>query len=897
MVFGAGGCSESNPVVAPSSSDAASAGSRPAQLSREDSLSLAEIAKVLDLSEEEKAILGDLLERNLPAVKPLLAMVTGMEPRLAPYVKDGWSLFSGKLTEQYRQIKGLETPEKADLKERLAALKHLYEINLSHVAAESQVSYLLGYTDSAGKALTDLKITATDSTEAVTEVKALEKTATSFRAMATYEGSKAKRDVSHLAKWVVTQSPSGPVTQNPQFPYSLTAASHQDGMKLKASLGIDAPSTKTHEVLLRVVPAVSTSFSMRVVRVSNGNLVESLPAGVNGQLQLIATIKDSKGSIVNEFNVTDGATWKIEGGQEGKGKFLDQVKEYRSGYFAGFDVGKKVRVSAVLKGQKVLTDEVAIDPPEVSLRFYPGLRIDVSKVSELTDQITCPTRSKKRVQLWLAYPDYYGVTEKTLTGMKIHPGLHEFMSNCDLKDISKQAKFKVKDAPDDAILKDTSGGFTAHRASKSWSEVTAFWDDASGKEIATANVWVVTFEDRVLSKVSIEKSTGYYGWSSCKLTNGNLLPPFPILGPCVTPEPGSTESCENPDGSTSTFASATVVESAAVQQMTLVHHLQLFADWNDCGSKALEYNDQGLPLGVISLELIAAKEALSSNSYNDNTGVYVEGPTAALVASFGTGRGRGTLTALEGRPSFDMLGKVKAEFDFSHLCYNPDGLPNHCGDKLKGSSVLGNLLFSAAPPVINNGMVQRSHLGSIKVTFASDVEIASGAFVVRQNDGATEQQPGRIDALSVESVLVSLAVVNGRTEATLTFEGAKTTDLILLTARSKGPYKVAGNLSLTDGVWDLRIDKSKVTDRATGLSKTGEASWRGNKDIFKLFRLKADLNGDGRIGDEDSKIITDNYNSQNIGDPFIDAIDFEEDGRVGSAEVGYLKYNYNKSIF
>lgn len=112
-------------------------------LSLEDTARYEEIAKILGLNDSERAILRDLLERDHPAVQPLHKLITEMDARLAPYIRDRWILFSDHI---------VVLQQKEELNSRyIETLASLSE-------SVKQIQYLLGLVDSEGQPLTSIRI-------------------------------------------------------------------------------------------------------------------------------------------------------------------------------------------------------------------------------------------------------------------------------------------------------------------------------------------------------------------------------------------------------------------------------------------------------------------------------------------------------------------------------------------------------------------------------------------------------------------------------------------------------------------------------------------------------------------------------------------------------------------
>ncbi|MFN3190749.1 MAG: Calx-beta domain-containing protein [Aureliella sp.] len=133
--------------------------------------------------------------------------------------------------------------------------------------------------------------------------------------------------------------------------------------------------------------------------------------------------------------------------------------------------------------------------------------------------------------------------------------------------------------------------------------------------------------------------------------------------------------------------------------------------------------------------------------------------------------------------------------------------------------------------VINNGDVQRSKLKTVEVTFDSAVDIAAGAFTVEKRADTSPTDPPEG---TVGGVIVSTAVVGGKTVATLTFTPNAT--------------YVDGVGSLVDGNYQITIDPTKVTTLGTpligaGSDPTGGDLVFGDEAVDGFYRLFGDANG------------------------------------------------------
>ncbi|MBM4090879.1 MAG: DNRLRE domain-containing protein [Planctomycetes bacterium] len=172
--------------------------------------------------------------------------------------------------------------------------------------------------------------------------------------------------------------------------------------------------------------------------------------------------------------------------------------------------------------------------------------------------------------------------------------------------------------------------------------------------------------------------------------------------------------------------------------------------------------------------------------------------------------------------------------------------------------------------VINDGGIQRSKVTSINVQFNANVQIAAGAFEVKN------RTTGAIVNLNVQ--------VNG--------------SLVVLTF-ADGPSVEATDVikSLADGRYELNIDAEKVT--AHGSQLDGDGDGTGGDDyqfVDRFFRLFGDVNGDGVVGMPDFNIFRSAFGKA-IGDPLYRwELDFQGDGLIGMPDFNAFRSRFGKSV-
>ena len=149
----------------------------------------------------------------------------------------------------------------------------------------------------------------------------------------------------------------------------------------------------------------------------------------------------------------------------------------------------------------------------------------------------------------------------------------------------------------------------------------------------------------------------------------------------------------------------------------------------------------------------------------------------------------------------------------------------------------------AGPVIVDDGEVQRSMVTRLKVAFSEVVTLDAGAFDLRASGS------GPVD------VVVTTAVVGGKTEATLTFQGDG----------------IIGG-SLADGRYTLTIDHTKVRDDA------GQALAADLVD--EVFRLFGDIDGDGDVDNLDLARFGKSLNTSTGDANYFAFLDFNNDGVI-----------------
>jgi autotransporter-associated beta strand protein len=186
------------------------------------------------------------------------------------------------------------------------------------------------------------------------------------------------------------------------------------------------------------------------------------------------------------------------------------------------------------------------------------------------------------------------------------------------------------------------------------------------------------------------------------------------------------------------------------------------------------------------------------------------------------------------------------------------------------------LTASNAPVVagvqINDGSAQRSEVGSITVTFNTQVTLASGAFTLTRvgtyggaaGDGATLQDTNG-------TITVATQVVGGVTVATLTFSGANT------------DYG-----SLADGNWTLNINHAAVMASGTPMA--------ADYTQTNIKRLYGDYDGSGTVNAFDYGQFRLAYGSSSSDSSYKAILDFDASGAINAFDYGQFRLRYGSSM-
>lgn len=189
--------------------------------------------------------------------------------------------------------------------------------------------------------------------------------------------------------------------------------------------------------------------------------------------------------------------------------------------------------------------------------------------------------------------------------------------------------------------------------------------------------------------------------------------------------------------------------------------------------------------------------------------------------------------------------------------------------------------------VVNDGVAfantaQRSQVVNLKVTFSTSVTLNPGVFSIANIDPATAAtlaSSGAGNQIYVNGSLFNSNVTG--TVFTITFGSG-----VGVATRAGGTAGgVTGN-SLSDGNFQLTIDKTKVTDSNSGNLESDRLF--GNVMTDRFFRLFGDSDGDGDVD------ATDNNNFRRAQTTYNAALDLEGDSSVGASDATAFRTNLNK---
>ncbi len=579
-------CSEFNPAeqntrnqngAADQTPDLTSNGAVSIPLTAEEQSKIRQIATTLGLSEDDIKLLEDLMTKNHAAIDPLSNLISTMDSRLVPYIKDKWikqtehllilkaamELKDGKIAEIEKELamvkRNLSDAKDAaqtlearivelnDAKDTLIAdkkkLQDDYNAKVAEVAGLkndknnllAEISWRLGYTDEQGRLLASIGIVGNDSNDAIAKTALILNETTSLRAIATYAGSDTKRDVTVLASWAIGKDgDAGIAEQKISESPNLFFGRKLGSGSIAVSLG-QALQAKTDEVQFEVRESISKSYGIALTNFktgvsmdiggSDGNapIPAHIPAGIIGGWRLKVTYKDRNNSVITVSDVTDTGTFQINQEQStGSANLVDSSILNKRGLFAGQTSGA-VQFKMSAPGFPERTQMVNIAEAEHEYYYYVGIPLGGSPAEYM---LSCPMPSPSE-----GGPGGYKTPNMrpiVFAGTVIHPGLHEFKSDCSSTNISSIATFRPESEPTDIIVtRKTPQGieFIANRPTEDKVTLLASLNSKPGAPISTRNEWSIKVEHRTLTSFKLMSSSEYsYGESSCYAWNGNSTP-------------------------------------------------------------------------------------------------------------------------------------------------------------------------------------------------------------------------------------------------------------------------------------------------------------------------------------------------------------------------------------
>jgi hypothetical protein len=270
-------------------------------------------------------------------------------------------------------------------------------------------------------------------------------------------------------------------------------------------------------------------------------------------------------------------------------------------------------------------------------------------------------------------------------------------------------------------------------------------------------------------------------------------------------------------------------------------------------------------------------------------------PTPDAFVSLYMGNGSGGFTS--GSPAtYDLQwnspgGQYLASGDF-----DGNGTPDIMA---VGADDIVTVLTNSSPPPpavssvqINDGSIQRSEVKSLTVDFSTPVSFAGGA----ANAAAAFQLTHLTDGVNVGLAAAVSSDALGNTIVTLTFSGSEIDPISALNG---------GMPSLADGRYSLTILSASVTSAINGEVLNGDGpngnyvsppdTYGGNG--LHLYRLFADVNGDGVVDASDVGLLKTTFN-RNSSDPlYIWYLDADNSGAVDAQDVGQFKLRFNHNVY
>lgn len=187
-------------------------------------------------------------------------------------------------------------------------------------------------------------------------------------------------------------------------------------------------------------------------------------------------------------------------------------------------------------------------------------------------------------------------------------------------------------------------------------------------------------------------------------------------------------------------------------------------------------------------------------------------------------------------------------------------------------------IVSGSPSVVdvqvNGGEAQRSMVTELEVTFDREVNASAAAFSIVDRDTLTE----------VENLVVSSAVVEGVTRATIQFETGNLVD-----SRENGMH------TLADGNYQLMISGSQIVPVGGGAAMSADVLF-GDQANDSFFRLLGDTDGDRDVDGQDYGRFGLTFLKSDIDAAFNDRLDSDGDGDVDGQDYGRFGLRFLQSL-
>jgi fibronectin type 3 domain-containing protein len=285
---------------------------------------------------------------------------------------------------------------------------------------------------------------------------------------------------------------------------------------------------------------------------------------------------------------------------------------------------------------------------------------------------------------------------------------------------------------------------------------------------------------------------------------------------------------------------------------------------------------------AIQLSWTAGNGAMSYNVYR---GTSMNGEGATPIA-----------TGVSGTNYTDSSAAYNTTYYYKVTAVNTGGE--------SGPSNEANAFFAGPPtianggPQINDGSAQRSEVRSITITFSGLVSFTGGSTAA-----AFQLQHIQNGANVILNAATSVDAQN-RTVVILTFSNTNASTEVDPISELNG---YTANPSLADGRYQLTILGSHVLG-ADGVALDGAGNGMAGSNYVSpadtylgsgihLYRLFADVNGDGVVDATDVGQLKSTFNRNNTDPLYLAFLDANNDGVVDAQDVGQFKSRFNANIF